>query len=715
MQFQPDTDYAQGGMLETPGCMCDNKELLYSVLEIRNNKPMKCSPVRSLMRLFLFLGLMSVCMGAPAQKVAPQVPTKPINLDRELEEQVKPDRAASYYHYSLAKWNEDKGDLAKAVSEMRVALKYNPGSSSIYLEMATLLGKSGSIQEAMDYAQKAVELDPKAPGPHWLLANIYFRPQMRGDSATADIQKAVQELEKLRELSPEDERVYYALGGAYFELNQPEKAIQAYEKFQSLSTSIDNGYREIAKYYDGIGNLDKAAEYLLLGLKNEPDSAEGLNMLATIYLKQSKNKEAIPIYKKLLAITGENAGAGRRLASLLIESGENSEAFNLLTDLAKTTPGDPISQVLLGRAQIGLHKYPEAIEILRSVSTNDADISMEAQFYLGRAYEESGNRKEAIAIFERLLQKVPAGTEEAKTNRMLFQQRLAINYWEMGEREKTIALYRDMAKADPKANSLLLQAYRLSRQFDKALPLGKEQYEKDPSNLQTGIEYAQTLTDAGKPKEGIEILNRLLQSNPEEVDLYIGLSQMYMQDKRFSDAEKILIRAEEKNPKEALDKNRIKFQKATVYERQKDYDRAEAVFKELLKENPSNPVVLNYLGYMLADRGVRLDEAVRYVKEALVVDPRNGAYLDSLGWAYFKLNDLKNAEKCLLEANELVQNDPTIEEHLGDLYFKTGDLQKTESYWTKSVSIGTDAEDTQKVRRKLEALQEKLRKQKSAK
>ena len=702
-------------MLETPGCMCDNKELLYSVLEIRNNKPMKCSPVRSLMRLFLFLGLMSVCMGAPAQKVAPQVPTKPINLDRELEEQVKPDRAASYYHYSLAKWNEDKGDLAKAVSEMRVALKYNPGSSSIYLEMATLLGKSGSIQEAMDYAQKAVELDPKAPGPHWLLANIYFRPQMRGDSATADIQKAVQELEKLRELSPEDERVYYALGGAYFELNQPEKAIQAYEKFQSLSTSIDNGYREIAKYYDGIGNLDKAAEYLLLGLKNEPDSAEGLNMLATIYLKQSKNKEAIPIYKKLLAITGENAGAGRRLASLLIESGENSEAFNLLTDLAKTAPGDPISQVLLGRAQIGLHKYPEAIEILRSVSTNDADISMEAQFYLGRAYEESGNRKEAIAIFERLLQKVPAGTEEAKTNRMLFQQRLAINYWEMGEREKTIALYRDMAKADPKANSLLLQAYRLSRQFDKALPLGKEQYEKDPSNLQTGIEYAQTLTDAGKPKEGIEILNRLLQSNPEEVDLYIGLSQMYMQDKRFSDAEKILIRAEEKNPKEALDKNRIKFQKATVYERQKDYDRAEAVFKELLKENPSNPVVLNYLGYMLADRGVRLDEAVRYVKEALVVDPRNGAYLDSLGWAYFKLNDLKNAEKCLLEANELVQNDPTIEEHLGDLYFKTGDLQKTESYWTKSVSIGTDAEDTQKVRRKLEALQEKLRKQKSAK
>jgi len=342
-------------------------------------------------------------------------------------------------------------------------------------------------------------------------------------------------------------------------------------------------------------------------------------------------------------------------------------------------------------------------------------INMEAQFYLGRAYEENGNPKEAIDVFEGLLQKTPAGDEESKANRLLFQQRLAANYWDTGEREKAIAIYQDMAKADPKAISLLLQAYRISRQFDKALLLGKEQYEKDPSNLQLGIEYAQVLTDAGRAREGTEILNRLLQSNPEEIDLYIALSQMYMQDKRFSDAEKVLVRAEEKNPKEGPIRARIKFQKATVFERQADYDRAESLFRELLKDNPSNATVLNYLGYMLADRGVRLDEAVRYVKEALAIEPRNGAYLDSLGWAYFKLNDLKNAEKYLLDADEIVTNDPTIVEHLGDLYYRTGDLQKAESYWTKSVNIGTDPDDTQKVRRKLEALQEKLRRQKSEK
>jgi predicted Zn-dependent protease len=190
---------------------------------------------------------------------------------------------------------------------------------------------------------------------------------------------------------------------------------------------------------------------------------------------------------------------------------------------------------------------------------------------------------------------------------------------------------------------------------------------------------------------------------------------LYLQDKRYSDAERLLLRAENKRFKNAADTERLKFQRAEVYEKQKDFDRAESVLKEILKENPNNPVALNYIGYMLADRGVRLEEALQYVKEALAIDPRNGAYLDSIGWAFFKLNDMQNAEKYLLEADQFAKNDPTIVEHLGDLYYKTGDLQKAESFWMRSISIGTVEEDIQKVRRKLEMLQEKLRKQKPAK
>jgi tetratricopeptide (TPR) repeat protein len=680
---------------------------------------MKCSFSHPIRCFVLCLGLMFVCASAYAQRgervLTPPGPPKSINLDKELEPAVATDRAASYYHYSLAKWYEDEGDLAKALSEMRTALRYNQNSPGVHLEIAALLEKSGNIQEAIENAEEAVRLDPQDPDPHWLLANVYFRPQESGASPEG-MQRAIKELERLTELTPRDERVYFALGGTYFAINNPEKAIAAFEKFQSLSTNADNGYREIARYYEHNGDEEKAIEYLSKGLKAQPDSPESLAMLAVLYSKQNKNKEAIPLYRKLMELTGNNLNVSRDLAAALVENGEYADAIKILDDLAKnpSLANDPNLQILRGKTLFGLRKYSEALSVFQSVT--DADLNaLEARFYIGRVYEETGKYAEAAKIFDGLLDRSSSNPEEMRNNRLVFQQHLAANYLEMGSHDKAIAVYQEMAKTDPKrANPQLLNAYRVSKQFDKAISLGKDLYGKNTGDIEIGTIYARTLADAGKSREGADVLSKLLQSNPENIDIYVNLSQVYLQDKRYADAEKILLRAEGKTT-DSQNNERLKIQLAAVYERQKDFDRAESLFKEILKANPQNAVALNYIGYMLADRGVRLDEAVQYVQEALAIDPQNGAYLDSLGWAFFKLNDLENAKKFLLQADELVKDDATIDEHLGDLYFKTGDLQKAEEFWNRSVSMGTEQEDVQKVRRKLETLQDTLRKQKSGK
>ncbi len=373
-----------------------------------------------------------------------------------------------------------------------------------------------------------------------------------------------------------------------------------------------------------------------------------------------------------------------------------------------------LSKLTAGRALLGLRKYAEAIQIFQSVLEADPN-ALDASFYLGRAYEETGKYAESIKIFSGLLERSANNSEDAQSNRFVFQLHLAADYMETKDYGKAIAIYQEMAKSDPKrGNSQLLNAYRISKQFDKALPLGKQLYEKDSGDIDVGVTYARTLADAGRPKEGADILSKMLQSNPDNIEIYVNLSQVYLQDKRYSEAEKILRRAEGKSS-DSENTERLKIQQAAVYDKQKDFDRAESVLKEILKVNPQNAVALNYIGYMLADRGVRLDEALRYVKEALAIDPQNGAYLDSLGWAFFKMNDLSNAEIYLLQADELVKDDPTIDEHLGDLYFKTGNLEKAQEFWKKSVSIGTEQDDIQKVRRKLEALQQTIRKQKPAK
>jgi tetratricopeptide (TPR) repeat protein len=712
--------------------------------------PKKCVQVSVFL---IFFSVSVFAQMTPVQSTGTPTQTKgPINLDRDLEEPVAADRAVSYYHYALAKWYEDEGNDVKALSEMRIALKYNKDSIAVHLEMAALLQKTGNIDKALEYAQEAARLDPQDPDPHWFLANIYFRPRGRADASAESLKNAVQELEKLKELTPEDERVYYYLGGAYFELNEPEKAIEAYEKFQTFSPGSDQGYREIAQYYNRSGDSEEAIEYLRKGLEIQPNSPESLWMLGQIYSNLGNYKEAISAFKKLLETTSHKIPVGNELADLLFKTGEYNETIDVLNNLIKAEPSNRTARILLGRAQIGLRRISEAIQTFQSLVEMDPD-DLEAQFYLGTAYEQGDKYEDAINIFSSLLDKVNAKNEGALANRFIFQQHLAASYIELGEYEKAIALYQEMisadsgeteenrsvlrqqlayafiqlgeyeraialyqemAKVDARLNPQLLNAYRISRQFEYALPFGKELHDKDPGNIQIGLYYAQTLADAGKIEEGVEILSELLASNPQEIDLYIALSQVYVQGKRYADAEAILRRAEE----EKLDNEHgevLKFQLATIYERKQDFDLAENIFKDILKINPQNASVLNYIGYMLADRGVRLEEALQYVKKALTIDPNNGAYLDSLGWAFFKLNDMENAEKYLLEADKLVRNDPVIDEHLGDLYFETGDLQKAQDFWVKSVSIGTDPDDVQKVRQKLQRLQETLRKQKSEK
>ena len=132
-------------------------------------------------------------------------------------------------------------------------------------------------------------------------------------------------------------------------------------------------------------------------------------------------------------------------------------------------------------------------------------------------------------------------------------------------------------------------------------------------------------------------LQAFLTKRPIDRGLYISIAQIYLQAKHFDAAEQAIHQALELSPS-AEDQEYVLFVQASIFERQKKYEQAEQVFKKVLDTDPLNASASNYLGYMLADEGVRLDESVKYIQKALELEPNNGAYLDSLGWAYFKMN-----------------------------------------------------------------------------
>ena len=130
--------------------------------------------------------------------------------------------------------------------------------------------------------------------------------------------------------------------------------------------------------------------------------------------------------------------------------------------------------------------------------------------------------------------------------------------------------------------------------------------------------------------------------------------------------------------------------------------------KKVINFNSKHASALNYLGYMWADRGVRLNESLGLIKRAVAIEPNNGAFLDSLGWVYFKMGKIEQAEAYLVQALGRVRRDPTIYEHLGDLYYQKGAYLKAHTAWKRSISYGQDEEEIQKVAKKVEELETKL-------
>jgi tetratricopeptide (TPR) repeat protein len=207
--------------------------------------------------------------------------------------------------------------------------------------------------------------------------------------------------------------------------------------------------------------------------------------------------------------------------------------------------------------------------------------------------------------------------------------------------------------------------------------------ERFPDERDLKMQLAGILSDSGNLAGGVELAHSLLNGGPEDRQVHLGLTQMYERHKRWAEAESELAEAE-KLTEGGDGAEYIHFLRGALYERQKKFERAEAEFRRVIEINPESALALNYLGYMFADQNTKLEEAVELIERALKLDPYNGAYLDSLGWAYFRLGKLELAEEYLLRALQRLSRDPTIHDHLGDVYFKTGRYALAEKAWERA-------------------------------
>ena len=215
------------------------------------------------------------------------------------------------------------------------------------------------------------------------------------------------------------------------------------------------------------------------------------------------------------------------------------------------------------------------------------------------------------------------------------------------------------------------------------------------------IQLATNLDALDRTDDAKKLLEKLMAGRPGDLEAMTALGNIQRARKQFADCGDTYTKAVDavKNPQRA---NWVLFYfRGICFERSKQWDRAEADFKKSLELFPDQPHVLNYLGYSWIDKGVNLDDGMRMIRRAVEQRPDDGYIVDSLGWAYYRINNYDEAVKQLERAIELKPEDPTINDHLGDAYYKVGRTLEAQFQWAHARDLKPEPDDLKKIEEKL--------------
>jgi tetratricopeptide (TPR) repeat protein len=654
-----------------------------------------------------------------------------------------PDRATAYFHVGLANIYESEAgetgnaeDARLAVEEYKSALNADPASPQLNDGLAELYFKIGRMKEAEATARGLLKSSPDDVEAHKLLGRIYLRQLSDASNAVSSsspsgnvLDLAIAEFEKIVSLTPRSVEDRMVLGQLYTVKHDPKKAEDQFKTAQALEPESEEVVLNLARLYAESNDLEHSIKVIeAVPLADRTPKMEFA--LGAAYDQLKKPKDAIAAYQRAADLDPSDVHAIDALGQALLSDNQLEEALKQFKLLSDADPEDTSALVHIGEIQRRQGKYEDALATIRKARKQDPN-SLEAGFNEGLILDVLGRFDEATQTYEKMVDITShangAYTNEERSNRSFFLERLGAICTEQNKIDQAIAAYQkliDMGGEQAlRGYELEVEAYGEAKMFDKATEVARKAVEANPKDSDVKMMLAGALVEQGKSDDGIGMVKALLDGTDKDRAVWMRLSQFDVQLHRWKDAEDALNKAESLTTKKE-DRTYLLFMRGELAERQKHFEPAEQFFRQVLEIDPTNAMTLNYLGYMLADKGekgIRLPEALKLIQKAVDLEPMNGAYLDSLGWVYFKLGQYERAEENLRQAVARNQTDPTVHDHLGDLYEKTGRIRLAAAQWeaslaqyAKSASADVEPADVAKVQHKLETARVKLAKQEGA-
>ena len=399
----------------------------------------------------------------------------------------------------------------------------------------------------------------------------------------------------------------------------------------------------IGATYLMLGQADQALQAFAKALEIEPNQPDALRWVAMMYASQGKLDEAVTAYERLLAIQPDDQFVISTLADLYVLQGHLPQAIDLYHQLIADT--GPSSQLYfnLGVLHGRLNQYDEALQELSHAFELSPD-SVDIRVALGLTYE------------------------------------LSEQY------DKAAAHYEDAARLDPLNPRLYHHAARAhlnGKRFDLAAADYQTILDLTPRDLEAIMGLVRVRLSQNRFEEAAQFLGHKIQEMGPSPELYVALGIVYREAKQAAEA----MRAFERAIANKEDYAQAYFYLAAQLDQLGRKQEAQANLNRTLQLDPNHSDAMNYLGYLDAEAGEHLDEAQSLIQHALELEPENGAYLDSLGWVYFKMGKLEEAIAQLEHAASVLATDPVIFDHLGEAYCTQHAFEKARRNWERALTL----------------------------
>jgi tetratricopeptide (TPR) repeat protein len=632
-----------------------------------------------------------------------------------VEPSVQQDLSSAYYHFFRAMDLITRGNYTEADGEFKNAIEANPRDANLLVEYARFLLQTQNLSEAHRQLEQALQIEPDQVEAHRLLAGLYASSVGEGspDEKVAEIsQKAIAEYEEVLRLSPDDPESLFAIGRLYFRTQNLEKAEEYLKRFTAQAGTSIEGFYYLTLSYIGQKKYEQALETLDNMERLRPESMQIQLMKADILENLDRHEAAERLYQRQIEAAPGESAPYLQYARMLLKNQQNDRAVEILEKAQANSAADEDVLSLLGQVYRDRHAFDKAIQAFKDAIALAPSI-LDTRYQLGLTYVDMGDAQGAIPVFQALVrdtdQTGPAVSRQEASLRRMFLINLGFLYMDIHKYMNALEVFADIQKSFPDDREPLVflqmaEAFRNLDQPERALKVIEEGLNRMPDDQRLLNERGIILVSTGQAEQAVQELKGRLGEGSADAQAYLGLSAVYAETKQWESA----VRTADEGLKKFENHPNLLFQKASVLERSGKYKASEEVFQHLLEVDPDNDNAMNYLGYMLIDYDLDVDRGLKLVQQALVYEPKNPAYLDSLGWGYHKKKDYKKALEYLQQASRSLPDDPTLLEHLGDVNRAMGRTHEARDFYEKALPLTKDTAEKNRLRDKIKLLKPKL-------